>query len=262
MKQALLISLTLSVAAAYPSTLWRSPNHISQEQQDQSTVSESQGDQFTSSQDRPSPVTENTDVDLTQAATPQLTQQQYRQIIFLISQNFVEKIESLESSLASLQGKIDEQNHELIRLKRQQRLFYQDIDLRMNTQKNSISLTEDEHAYKLAYHDLKNQKYQDAFDKFDAFFKQYASSKYRANALYWMAEIKLQSGDLKHASQLFTDVTDQFTHHPKSADAWLKLAIIAEKLGHKQQAINAYQTVIKHYPTTPAARLAKLKYKS
>ncbi len=64
-------------------------------------------------------------------------------------------------------------------------------------------------------------------------------------------------GDRTGAAAQFTTVATKFSKSPKRADALLKLGMLAQLDGKKAEAKNFYEQVIKGYPNTSPAQLAK-----
>ncbi len=103
---------------------------------------------------------------------------------------------------------------------------------------------------------LKEKNYDKAIPAFEGFIKQYPSSSYVPNAHYWLGQLLFNKGDRTGAAAQFTTVATKFSKSPKRADALL-LGMLAQLDGKKAEAKNFYEQVIKGYPNTSPAQLAK-----
>ena len=104
---------------------------------------------------------------------------------------------------------------------------------------------------------LKDKNYDKAIPAFEGFIKQYPSSSYVPNAHYWLGQLLFNKGDRTGAAAQFSTVANKFSKSPKRADALLKLGMLAQLDGKKAEAKTFYEQVIKGYPNTSPAQLAK-----
>jgi tol-pal system protein YbgF len=77
------------------------------------------------------------------------------------------------------------------------------------------------------------------------------------NAHYWLGQLLFNKGDRPGATAQFKTLADKYSKSPKRADALVKLGMIAQLDGNKAQAKSYYEQVIKGYPNTSPAQLAK-----
>ena len=92
----------------------------------------------------------------------------------------------------------------------------------------------------------------------------YPQGNYADNAWYWMGESYHVKGDDDNALKAYQTLLQQFPASPKVPDALLKTGVIYQGQGKNAQARDAYNKVLKLYPTANAAaqarsRLAQLK---
>lgn len=77
------------------------------------------------------------------------------------------------------------------------------------------------------------------------------------NAFYWLGEIAYDKRDYTGAIASFQKVLDNYAQSPKAPDALLKIGKSLERQDLIPEARKAYSSVIKRYPKSRAASLAK-----
>ncbi|HLT04651.1 MAG TPA: tol-pal system protein YbgF [Pseudomonas sp.] len=188
------------------------------------------------------------------------------------------QLQQMQQEMSRLRGMVEEQQHEIQRLKQESLERYQQLDSRLNqTQAAPSSASapaapavapepadpEKEKLYYDAAFDLiKAKDFDKASQAFNAFLRRYPSSRYAANARYWLGEVALVKGDLQAAGQAFARVTLDYPDHGKVPDALYKLADVERRLGRVDKARAAFQEVIAKYPETSAAKLAERDLKN
>ncbi|WP_019029813.1 tol-pal system protein YbgF [Colwellia piezophila] len=192
------------------------------------------------------------------------------------------QLEQLQDEVNELRGVTELHTHQLSQVLDRQRELYKEIDRRVNevlemTAKAvpevagpspsravavtatgySDNLTENE-AYDRALNlVLKDKRYQQAILEFKAFNKSFPSSSYAPNAHYWLGQLLFNQGELAQANQEFLIVVNKHKNSTKRPDALLKIAMVAQKLNDNKKAIASYQQLLKEYPESTAAKLAK-----
>lgn len=119
---------------------------------------------------------------------------------------------------------------------------------------------EDEQAaYRAAYEMLKpeRQQYREAIGAFDAFLAKYPNSELAPNAQYWRGEASYVIQDNDGALAAFRKVVDGYPHSTKVPGALLKIGYILHATGQPAEARQTLQRVIKEYPGTSAADMAR-----
>ncbi|NOZ52014.1 MAG: tol-pal system protein YbgF [Gammaproteobacteria bacterium] len=112
-------------------------------------------------------------------------------------------------------------------------------------------------AYERAFNMLKQGRYKLAISLFDAFLETYPNASYADNAQYWLGEANYATRKFKVALSEFKKVIDQYPNSPKRADALLKMGYTYGELGDKRSALQTLNTLVKLFPNSTAARLAK-----
>ncbi|BCO12266.1 tol-pal system protein YbgF [Aeromonas hydrophila] len=189
-----------------------------------------------------------------------------------------QQVDSLQGEVSELRGQLEQQTYQMEQSQERQRQLYQELDKVANNQpaatpaapavaaasatsaaaaNYSTNLNENQ-AYDAAVNMvLKEKNYDKAIPAFEGFIKQYPSSSYVPNAHYWLGQLLFNKGDRTGAAAQFTTVATKFSKSPKRADALLKLGMLAQLDGKKAEAKNFYEQVIKGYPNTSPAQLAK-----
>jgi len=196
--------------------------------------------------------------------------------------NIQRQLDLLQSEVNELRGVTELHTHQLSQVVERQRELYQEIDKRINevletTSKTALiasqssanvsasvepsrysdNLTENE-AYDRALNlVLKDKRYQQAIQEFQAFNKTFPKSSYAPNAHYWLGQLLFNQGELAQASLEFLVVVNKHKESTKRPDALLKLAMVAQKQKETKTAIASYQQLLKEYPESTAAKLAK-----
>lgn len=112
-------------------------------------------------------------------------------------------------------------------------------------------------SYDVAFNFLKEGRYPQATEAFGRFLQQYPSSRLAANAQYWLGESQYVSRDYDAALLQFRKVVEQYPGNPKVPDALLKIGYIYAEKQQWSEAKSALDRVIREYPQSGAADLAR-----
>lgn len=99
----------------------------------------------------------------------------------------------------------------------------------------------------------------EAIAAFEAFIKQNPDNEYSANALYWIGECHYTLSDLVKAKEAFFKVAGTYPNSIKAPDAMLKLGYTLLAMKEKAKANAIFESLIKSYPSSPAAIKARQK---
>lgn len=185
--------------------------------------------------------------------SPQGSQQQTAELYY--------QLQVLQQEVLELRGLVEQQTHELKRLKQQRLDDYLDLDRRLSQLGNSGAVSGNSQGSSSSpssvmagaagtaspadelksYRDaidlvLKKQDYDAAVVKLKAHLDAYPGGRYAGNALYWLGEIYLLKGELEQSRQWFTQLLADFPEHPKLADTQFKLGKVYHLLGDNDQA--------------------------
>jgi len=112
-------------------------------------------------------------------------------------------------------------------------------------------------AYQAAFALVRKRAYDDAVRAFTAFTSDFPTSERVANAHYWLGEIYLAQQKLEQSRDAFSQVVALYASHRKAADAAYKLGKVYHELGDKAKSAEYMDLVLKNYPKSSAARLAR-----
>ncbi|MHA7814884.1 MAG: tol-pal system protein YbgF [Pseudohaliea sp.] len=195
--------------------------------------------------------------------------------------NLFIQLQRLQQEVMQLNGKVEEQAHEIRRLKEQSLERYLDLDRRLAggaAPTGSISgespVTSapaaagsseaaeqpgEGDAYRAAYALVRNQEFGDAVAAFKQFLERFPDGRYAPNAHYWLGELYLvlQPPDPEAARQSFMLLLDQYPGNAKEPDALYKLGRVHYIKGNRERAREFLDRVIRQYPESSAAGLAR-----
>lgn len=113
--------------------------------------------------------------------------------------------------------------------------------------------------YAAAYQTFKAGHYVKAQETFQAFLNAHPSGEYSDNAQFWIGECYFFEKKYEKAILEYEKVTKKFPSSSKVPYALLKQGISFQNLGDKTSARLLLQQVIKDYPNTSQARIARSK---
>ncbi len=173
------------------------------------------------------------------------------------------QVQSLQQEVSELRSLVEEQGHELSRLKQQQLDNYVDLDRRvailstatktsateavsdstssvssLNSDasvSNNSDLSEAEE-YKAAYDLLRQRQVDASLIAFKQYLKKYPSGDFAGNSYYWLGEIFLLKNQLPQARESFAKLIEGFPNSNKVPDAKFKLGKVYHLMGDKIHA--------------------------
>jgi tol-pal system protein YbgF len=206
------------------------------------------------------------------------------------------RIDQLQRDVLKLHGQIEELEHALQTVKKQQKDMYLDLEQRLQSGAGGTAGSEQpeegaevppassdtdapqpspsasvpqrpaaapgdaagrQAAYQKAFNTLKDGKYSDAIKEFKSFLAAYPSGEYVDNATYWLAEAHYVNRDFSAARDAFRKVAREFPQSAKVPDALLKTGFIEYETGQWSKAREILSDVVRRYPDTSAAKLAE-----
>ncbi len=206
--------------------------------------------------------------------------------------NLFFQMQQLQQEVMRLNGKVEEQAHELRKLKDQSLQRYVDLDKRISDGSgtgtaaatsvaaagsasaapagsaaiagSSSGATEqagEGEAYRAAYALVRGQQFDGAVKAFEQFLRDYPAGKYAANAHYWLGELFLvvEPQDLESSRQSFTLLLSQYPQNSKAPDAMYKLGKVYFLKGNRDRAKEYFDRVINEYSSSnsSAVKLSK-----
>lgn len=115
----------------------------------------------------------------------------------------------------------------------------------------------EQQSYDQAFRALRETRYADAAEGFDAFLRDHPQSTYSPNALYWLGEVYYVTRDFETALAQFERLQETYPDSSKKPDALLKIGFSHYELGNWDRARAALEQVIADYPGTNYSRLAE-----
>lgn len=117
--------------------------------------------------------------------------------------------------------------------------------------------TEGESLYAAAYETFKEGKYEKAAAEFEHFLKLHPSAEYSGNAQFWLAECYYNEKKHERAILEYEKVVKNYPEGNKLPYALLKQGLSFQQLGDKTSARMILQQLIRDYPNTNQARVAR-----
>lgn len=174
------------------------------------------------------------------------------------------QIQVLQQEVLQLRGMVEEQSHQMKKLKQQNLDDYLDLDRRLSqvgqsgsrpvrpdraevsavgassiaaaTSTASSKKTELQ-SYRSAIDlVLKKQEYDQAAEALKTHLAQFPNGRHAANAQYWLGEIYLLKQELETSRQWFTLLISDYPDHSKVPDSQFKLGKVYHLLGEKAKA--------------------------
>jgi tol-pal system protein YbgF len=175
------------------------------------------------------------------------------------------ELQSLKEEVSLLRGLVEEQAHEISRLKQQQMDNYMDLDKRLTalsgrsgnpasvdapllppspvesagggvSPSNSNSALGEAEVYAAAYNLLKQRQIDPAIAAFKDHLSRFPNGAYAGNSYYWLGEIYLLKNELPDSRDWFSQLLEKFPNDRKVPDAKFKLGKVYHLLGENDQA--------------------------
>jgi len=203
------------------------------------------------------------------------------------------QIQQLQEEMMRLNGRLEEQAHELRQLREQSLERYMELDRRLSSGATAAGGTAGEtpvagadsaaaapvmapvqtggaaapaqpgeaEAYRAAYSLVQAQRFDEAVKAFQQFQRDYPGGQYAPNAYYWLGELYLvvQPPDLESSRQAFMLLLSQYPDNSKAPDALYKLGKVQFMKGNREKAKEYFDQVIAKYGSSnsSAVKLAR-----
>lgn len=194
-----------------------------------------------------------------------------------VSSDVYSQIRALQEEISSLRGLIEEQSHEINKLKQLQLDNYMELDRRLSsgvTQpliESASSVAADplpsdppveledtrgeKEVYTAAYDLLNQRNYDAATQEFQHYLNRFPQGQFASNSCYWLGKIANQNGDLEKSKIWFSKLISDYPDAAKVPDAKYDLGRVYFNLGEKVKAKAIMQDVAGG--SSDASRLAK-----
>jgi tol-pal system protein YbgF len=203
-------------------------------------------------------------------------------------------LEPLQREIQILKNAVDENRGYLQRPQQELTAFRRDFDIRLNRLEEKIDTVREqmeakldevskaskvqpnkeppakgepssqeamEALYKNAKQTYERKEFPAAREKFRAFLAVYPKGELSDNAQFWIGECYYSEKDYEKAIIAYDDVIKKFPKGDKVSSALLKQALCWLELGDKTFAQSLLKQVIREYPRTQQAQIAKEKLK-
>jgi|SRR5690554_444384 len=198
------------------------------------------------------------------------------------------QLQTLQQEVMELRGQVEEQAHELQRLKQQSLDNYLDLDRRVSaltiggssnaaapalpptsasvsgsnlanitpTPNTSVNTDASERSmYNAAYDLLKQRAIDESIAAFESHLQVYPRGEYAGNSYYWLGEIYLLKNDLAKAEEWFGNLLREFPDNRKVHDTQFKLGRVYHLQGKSARAEELLKIVAAS--SSDASRLAR-----
>ena len=185
------------------------------------------------------------------------------------------QIEGLKQEVANLKGELEVASHNISTTQQRQKDLYTDTDTRLRKIESGVSVAatpppagagsapppvveeKDVKAFADADDLSRSGKHKDAFAAFDAFLKEYPTSKLVPDALYGMGYSQFALKNYKSSIATQQKVVDQHADSTKAPDALYSIANSQIQLGQVTNAKKTLRDLVSKYPNaevTPSAQ--------
>ncbi|HET6490450.1 MAG TPA: tol-pal system protein YbgF [Syntrophales bacterium] len=197
--------------------------------------------------------------------------------------NFGADLGAVRDDVRTLRGQMEQMNREVSATGRGQNMKNRldDLDVRIANIEHSMGIgkkepggqrpeaagtepsaepkTDPKDAYNACYKVFKDGQYAKAREQFQKFLKQYPKTAYSDNAQYWIGETWYVEEKYEKAIVEYEKVIKGFPTGDAVPYALLKQGMSFQKLGDKASAKIVYQQIVKKYPQTNQAKVARAR---
>jgi tol-pal system protein YbgF len=177
-----------------------------------------------------------------------------------------QRVDAQQEELRGLRGRIEELQNENVKLRKEQRDLYADLDKRLAEASAAAAaappvtaptVTGDEPTlYARAMEQLKLRNYPAAVESFRSLATAYPNGTLADNTQYWLGEAYYVTQEYDHAAAAFQRVLANWPNSRKVPDALLKFGYTQLEQGKLPAGRATLQQVVSRYSDTDAAKLA------
>src|SRR5262249_14815053 len=113
--------------------------------------------------------------------------------------------------------------------------------------------------YRDALRQVRDQRWDAAYEALSGFLTVYSDDPLAANASYWRGEVQYAQRRYGSALQDFETVLSRFAGSEKAADALLKVGMCHQRLGDGASAQRYFKLLREQFPSSDAARIASVE---
>ncbi len=177
-------------------------------------------------------------------------------------------IGSLSSQIGELQDKLEDTNYRLSQLSQQIAATNQDLKAVRTAaavpggDTGQAPTSDPEALYQTSYSDYLRGNYDLALMGFRQYLEAFPDTDLADNATYWIGECYYRQQKYADAIAEYDRVLKQYARSDKTASAQLKKGFALLELGQRKEGVAQLQGVIKAYPTSDEANLARQRLQS
>lgn len=178
----------------------------------------------------------------------------------------VNQLELLRQENARLRGQVETLSNEVATLQKRNRDLYTDLDARLKKMEPQ-SVTVDGRtaavdraelaAYETPLAQFRAGDFKGSLPGFQQFVARYPASAYAPAAQYWIGSAHYAIKDYKSAIAAHRTLVERYSDSPRVPDALLSIAESQVQLGDRKSANATLNRVIKEFPETEAAKIAR-----
>lgn len=194
--------------------------------------------------------------------------------------NLFQQVQKLQQQVRDLQGQVDTLKYRLKQSKQGQRDLYQNLDKRLSKLEGgggdggdgqvgndedaskADASSEVEAAYMDGFNKLKQGQYDESIASFKSFIEQNPDTSLTDNAWYWLGEAYYVQQDMSHSQKAFEKVVNRFADSSKVPASLYKIGLIQAGQDKQDNAKATFGRIIKQYPQSDSAGMAKKKLNS
>jgi tol-pal system protein YbgF len=177
---------------------------------------------------------------------------------------------NLSSQISALQGQLEDTNYRLSQLSQQIASTNQDLRaVRSATAPpegqpapGTAPVSDPETLYQTAYSDYLRGNYDLALLGFRQYLDSFPDTDLADNASYWIGECFYRQQKYAQAIAEYDKVLSRWPRSDKTASAQLKRGYAQIELGRKDEGIKQLQAVVRDFPTSDEANLARQRLQS
>lgn len=181
-----------------------------------------------------------------------------------------QQLDTLQTENRNLRGLIEELQNENMKLRKEQRDLYADLDKRLNDAAAMASAAasaavartpppvaaDEQTQYTRAFDELKAGNYPKAVESLRALAVAFPNGALADNTQYWLGEAYYVTQDYDQAAATFQGLVKNFPNSRKVPDAMLKLGYTQAEQGKLAEARATLQQLVSKYPDADATKKA------
>ena len=190
------------------------------------------------------------------------------------------QLQLLREEVQALRGAVEEQQHRLDLLHREQQERYLGLDRRIYALQSGVPTAApsprpvppsgpqpvdtlprtggtEADAYRNAYAMIERGELDTAAAALERVIEEFPNGQYTPNAFYWLGQLHRKAGELERARQSLVQVITLYPDHNKAPDALYNLGVVYAELGDAARARMYLGRVQQQHPESTAAGLAR-----